>query len=140
MLFAEYAPSAGNPDRQGLVAFDKARIHPLGLADHLNIIEPLEDFFPDYLQLQFGQPDPDATMNTEAEGEMGARPGSVDDELVGTIDHLFVTVARDIPHHDLVTFFELFAAELEVGKRGPAHMRQRRLPANHLRHEAVDQR
>ena len=70
---------------------------------------------------------------------MGARPGAVDDEFVGTLDHLFVAVARDVPHHHLVALFDLLAAELEVLERGAAHMRQRRLPADHLRHEAVDQ-
>src|ERR1700682_3932026 len=79
-------------------------------------------------------------MNAEAEGEVGARPGAVNDELVRTIDYLFVAVARDVPHHDLVTLLELLAAELDVLERGPAHMRQGRLPADHLRHETVDQR
>src|SRR5258705_5067037 len=116
--FSEIHASAGNADRQGLIAFHKARIHPLGLADHLNIGEPLHDFLPDDLQLQLGQSDSHATVNAEAEGEVGARPGAVDDELVGTIDHLVVAVARDVPHHDLVTFFEPLAAELDIFERG----------------------
>src|SRR5215467_1720716 len=78
-------------------------------------------------------------MNTEAEGKMGARPGPVNDELVGTIDDLFVAVARDVPHHDLVTLLERPAAKLAVLERGPTHMRDRRLPPDYLRHEAVDQ-
>jgi hypothetical protein len=45
---------------------------------------------------------------------MGARPRPVDDELVGAINDLFVTVARDVPHHDLVTLLELLAAKLDV--------------------------
>src|SRR5882724_2650019 len=94
--------SAGDTHRQGLVAFDKAGIHPLGLADHLNVAEALHDFLPNDLQLQLGQSDPDATMDTEAEGDVGARSGTVDDELVGTIDDLFVAVTRDVPHHHLV--------------------------------------
>src|ERR1700730_15370481 len=131
--------SAGDANRQGLVALDEARIYPPGLADHLDIIEPLQDFFPDYLQLKLGQSEPDAPMNTEAEGDVGTRPGPVNDEIVRTLDDLFVAVARDVPHHDLVTFLDLLAAELDVLERGPAHMRQWRLPADHLRHETIDQ-
>src|ERR1700716_4606818 len=78
-------------------------------------------------------------MNAEAEGDVGARAGPVDDELVGTVDYLIVAVTRDVPHHDLVALPELLAAELDVLERGPAHMRQWRLPADHLRHETVDQ-
>src|ERR1700688_662 len=114
-----FAASAGDTHRQGLIAFDKTRIHPLGLAHHLNILEALEDFFPNDLQLQFGQSQSDAAVNAEAEGDVGARPGAVNNELVGTIDHLFVTVARDVPHHDLVVLFDLLAAELDVRERGP---------------------
>jgi hypothetical protein len=65
---------AGNAHRQGLVALHKTRIHSFGFANHHNIIEALEDFFPDDLQLQFGQSDPDATMNTEAEGNLNVLP------------------------------------------------------------------
>src|SRR6266436_122307 len=75
--------SAGDAHRQGFVAFDKAGIHPLGLIDHLNSVEAFQDFLPDDLQLQLGQPDPDATMYAEAEGEMSARSRPVDDELEG---------------------------------------------------------
>src|SRR5216683_2340535 len=132
--------SAGDANRQGLVALDEARIYPLGLADHLNFVEPLQDFFPDYLQLKLGQSEPNAPMNTEAEGDVGTRPGPVNDEVVRTLDDLVVAVARDVPHHDLVIFLDLPATELDVLERGPAHMRQWRLPADHLRHETVDQR
>src|SRR5258705_10654438 len=86
--------SAGDAHRQGFVAFDKAGIHPLGFVDHLNIIEAFQDFLPDDLQLQLGQPDPDATMNAEAEGEVGARSRPVNDEVVRAIDYLFVAVTR----------------------------------------------
>src|SRR3954453_15979432 len=81
------ARSAGDPDRQGLIAFHKARIYPLRFLDHLNIAEALQDFFPDNLQLQLGQPQSYATMNTEPKGDMGARARPIDDEVVGTIDH-----------------------------------------------------
>src|ERR1700733_13940374 len=103
------------------------------------MVEALHDFLPDDLQLQLGQPDSDAAVNTEAERNMRARPRPVDDEFVRTLDDLVVAVARDVPHHDLVALLEPVAAELEVLERGAAHMRQRRLPADYLRHETVDQ-
>src|SRR6266852_6657057 len=78
-------------------------------------------------------------MYAEAEGQVGARSRPVNDELVRTIDHFFVAVTRDVPHHNLVTLLELSAAELDVLERGPAHVGQGRLPADHLRHETVDQ-
>src|SRR4051794_3286783 len=107
----ERVRSAGDTHRQGLIALHKAGIHPLRFADHLNIVEPLEDFFPDDLELQLCQPDADTAMDTEAEGEMGARPGAIDDEVVGTLDSLLVAVAGDVPHHHLVTLLDLLAAE-----------------------------
>src|SRR6185312_8197447 len=122
----------GDADRQGLVTLHEAGIHPLRLADHLNIVVPLEDFFPDDLELKLCKPDSDAAMDAETEGDVGARPRAINDEFVGAIDHVFVAVARDVPHHDLVTLLDLPAAELDVFKRGAAHMRQRRLPADHL--------
>src|SRR6202011_694509 len=121
-----------------LIALDEARIHPLGPAYHLNFVEPLQDLLPNDLELQLGEPDPDAAVDAEAERQMLARPRPVDQELVRTLDRLFVAVARDVPHHDLVAFLELFAAELEVVERGPAHMRQGRLPADHFGNETVD--
>jgi hypothetical protein len=73
MLEKSNVSLAGNAHRQGLVALHKTR-NPLGLANHLNMVEALEDFFPDDLQLQLCQSDSDTTMNPEAEGKMGARP------------------------------------------------------------------
>src|SRR5437868_14009484 len=112
---------AGDPDRQGLVTFDKTRIHPLGFIDHLNISESLENLFPDDLELQLGQPDSDAAMDAEAERNVGTWPGAVNDEIVGAFDHVLVTIARDVPHHDLVALFDLPAAELDIFERGAAH-------------------
>jgi hypothetical protein len=60
------AISAGYLHRQALVALDEARLHSSWLANRFDIDEPFKDFLPDDLQLQFGQPDPDAAMDTEA--------------------------------------------------------------------------
>src|SRR3954452_17893876 len=130
---------SGDPHRQALIALYKARIQPLGLLDHLNVLKAPEDFLPDDLQLQLGKPYPDATMNAEAKGDMRAWPSPVDDELIRAIDDLFVAVSRNVPHHHLVALFDLLAPEFDVFQRGPAHMRQRRLPADHFRDETVDQ-
>src|SRR5947209_4245166 len=139
LIFWREARSAGDPDWQGFIAFHKTRIHPLGLLDHLNVAEALEDFFPDDLELQLGKSQPDTAMYAEAERNVGARPRPVDYEFIRTLDHLLVAIAGDVPHHDLVAFFDLLAAEFNILERGPAHVRQWRLPADHFGHETVDQ-
>jgi len=57
----------------------KLEYTPLRLSDHLNVVETLQDFFPDNLQLQFGKPDSDAAVNAEAEREVlaGPRPSMI---------------------------------------------------------------
>src|SRR5579871_2560526 len=129
-----------DPHRQMIVALDEARIRPHRLTDHLDLVEALENLFPDDLELQLGKPHADAAMDTEAERQMVARPLAVDDELERLLDRLVVVVARDVPHHDLVAFLDLLAADLDVAQRGTAHVGERGLPADHLRHEALDQR
>src|SRR6185437_836974 len=125
--------------RKGFVALDEAGIDSLRLADYLDPVEPLQHLLPDDLQLQFRKPHADAAVDAEAEREMiaGARP--VDDELPGTIDHFLVAVARDVPHHHAVALFNLLAADFSVLQGRAAHMRKRRLPADHLGHHGVDQ-
>src|SRR6185437_5005761 len=68
------------------------------------------------------------------------RPLAIDDELVRPVDRVLVAVARDVPHDDLLALFDPLAADLGVGERGAAHMRDRALPADDLRHHALDQR
>src|SRR6516225_11717933 len=87
--------SGGNAHRQMLDSLDEARIHSLGRPHHLNIVEALEDLFPDDLELQLGEADADAAVDAKAERQMGARPGAIDQELVGALDRLLVAVARD---------------------------------------------
>ena len=79
-------------------------------------------------------------MNAEAERQMRAGAGAVDDEVVGVFDALFVAIARDVPHHHPLALADLLAADFGIDQRGAPHMRQRRLPANNLRHHGVDQR
>jgi hypothetical protein len=54
------------------------------------------------LQLHLAQPVAHATVDAEAERDVLARPGPVDDELIGVLDRLAVAVARQVPHHHLV--------------------------------------
>src|SRR3954469_6924413 len=84
----------GNPHRQGLVALDEAGINPLRLFDHVDPVKALEDLFPDDFQLQFGKPHADATVDAEAERDMRAGPGTIDDELVRLLDDFFIAIAR----------------------------------------------
>src|SRR5471032_1547084 len=81
---AQACPSSRwNAHRQGFVALHEARIDSPGLADHLDIVEPFQHLLPHDLQLQLGEPHADAAVNAEAERQMGARAGAVDDEFVG---------------------------------------------------------
>src|SRR4051812_7081857 len=109
---------AGDTHRQVLVTLNEARIHPLGLAEHFYVIEALKDFFPDYLQLQLSKPDPHATVDTEAERQMLARPGAVDDEVVRAFDHFLIAVPRNVPHHHLIALSDPLAADFDIFKRG----------------------
>src|SRR6201995_3287838 len=88
--------------RQDLDAANEGGIDPLRLTHHLDPVEALEHLLPDDLQLQFSEPHANAAVDAEAERQMGAGPGAVDNEVVGILDHFFVTVTRDVPHHDAV--------------------------------------
>ena len=79
-------------------------------------------------------------MDAGAEGEMLARPRTVDAEGLGVVDRCFVAVARDVPHDDLVAFPDGFPGKLGIAGRGAAHVDYRRLVADQLGHEGRDQR
>src|SRR3954470_2682269 len=111
-----------DPHRQRLISLDEARIDPLGLADHLDAVEALQHLFPDDLELELGKPHADAAVDAEAEGEVGARPRAIDDELVRPLEHLLVAVARDVPHHDAVALLDVLAANFSVLQRSAPHM------------------
>src|ERR1700736_776794 len=48
---------------------------------------------------------------------MSPRTRPVDNETLGILGQRLVVVARDVPHHDLVTFVDLLAAELGILQR-----------------------
>jgi hypothetical protein len=89
--------------------------------------------------LQFGKPDPHTAVDTKAERQVLARPGTINNELVRAFDHFIIAVPRNVPHHHLVALPDSLAANFDVFKRGAAHMCQWGLIADHLGHEAVDQ-
>jgi hypothetical protein len=122
------------------VAPHERRAHAGGFVQHLDHREALEDLFPQDLQLHLGQAVAHAAVDAEAEAQVLARAGAVDDELVGVLDGGLVAVARQVPHRDLVALGDLLAAQLGVLRGGAAHVGQRRLPADDLGHQAVDQR
>ena len=62
-------------------AVDEVRESPFRLTRYFDLFKAFDDFFPDDLQLQLGQPVADAAMNAEAEGQMLARILAVDQEL-----------------------------------------------------------
>src|SRR5205823_12666407 len=82
----------------------------------------LHDLFPQNAQLQLREAIADAAMDAEAEGQMLPRPCAIDDEVVRVLDRVWIAVARDVPHDDLVALFDGFAADLAIGRRGTAHM------------------
>jgi len=65
---------------QKVVAFDEARVRPLGFANDFNLLETLQDLFPDDLQLQLRKSHADAAVYAEAERQVVARPLAIDDE------------------------------------------------------------
>src|SRR3546814_19548021 len=69
-------------------------------------------------------------MNAIAERQMMPWVLTVYDELVRPVDDRLVAVTRQVPHHNLVAFSDLLAADLPNLQRRAAHMGQRCLPAD----------
>src|SRR3546814_121543 len=99
-----------DPDRQRLEALDEGRENPARLAHDLDLpgLRPsLERFLPQHAQLHLREAIADTAMDAEAERQVMTRIGTVDDEPVGVLDLVAVTVARDVPHHDLIALLDL---------------------------------
>src|ERR1700733_9297994 len=131
-LFGKIASArlAGNSYRQRLVAMDEIRVGPLRLIDDLDRLEALQDFLPHDPQLQFGEAQTEAAVNPEAEGDVVARVVPLDDEIIGVLEHVFVAVAREVPHNAFLALLDRFTGDLGVGQRRAAPMRERRLAAD----------
>ena len=57
----------------------------------------------------------------------------------GALEDGLVAVGGHVPHDDLVALRDLLAGELRVPRRGAAHVRERRLPADDLAHHVRDE-
>src|SRR5262249_60291061 len=98
-------------DRQLFDAAREGGVDPLRLADHLDLLEAFEHLLPDDTKLQLGKTHADAAVDAEAEGEVRARAGAVDQEFLGPLDRFLVAVARDVPHHHALALLDRLAAE-----------------------------
>src|SRR5438552_1878980 len=65
---------------------------------------------------------------------MLTRPRAVDDETVRVLDLFGIAVARDVPHRHFVALADALPVQLGVAQRGGAHVHDRRLVADDLRH------
>src|SRR5580704_2212853 len=106
-----------NAHRQFGYAVHEGRVNPLRLANNLDLREAQQDLLPQNLQLHFGEALAHAAVNAEAEREMLPRPGAIDDEAIGVVDRLFVAVAGDVPHGDLVALADRLTANLGIDER-----------------------
>ena len=123
---------APHPDGKIRDAVDEAREQVLRLANQFHLAESAHDFFPDDAQLHLCEAVAEAAVDAEAEGQMLAGVRAVDAELVGTLEGALVAVAGEIPHAHLVPLVDGLAAHLDFLHRRAAHVRHRRLPANHF--------
>ena len=86
----------------------------LHIANHFDHMETLHYLFPEYAQLEFRQAIAHATMHAKTECNMCPRVGSIDDQFIGIFKYRLITVARELPHHNFVTFFDVPSAKLIV--------------------------
>src|SRR5215469_7550242 len=128
-----------DPDWQLPDAADEVGVQPPRRSHHLDVEVAGEDFFPEYLQLQIRQSIADTAVNTCAVGEVLARLGPIDDEMVRPVDHTLVAVAGNVPHDDLVAAANVLAGKLGIARRRAAHVYDGRLIADGLGNEARDQ-
>src|SRR4051812_47779937 len=117
-----------------VVALDETGADPAGFFQDLDPVEALEDLLPDHAKLHLGQAIADTAVDAETEAEVLARPFAVDDEPLRLGNGGLVAIARDVPHDHLVALPDGLAAELDVFQRRAAHVGERGLPADDLRH------
>src|SRR4051794_16758218 len=99
-----------DPHRQCADAIDEVRIEALGLLQDLDALEAGQQLLPENTELQLCQPVADAAVDAEAEGQVLMRPRPVDDELIGPLDRVRVSVAGHVPQDDLVALADLLVA------------------------------
>ena len=128
-----------NLHRQLGIPAHRRRTHPGRLPHDLDHREARQDLLPQNLELHLGQAVAHAAVDAETKRQVLARARAVDDEFIRPVDRVFVAVARQLPHGELVAFLDLFAAWFAAGQSGAPHEGKRRLPADDLGHHALDQ-
>src|SRR5258708_5870715 len=108
--------------RQLLVAAQQARQNTLRLARHLDDREASHNFLPEHAQLHLGETQAEAAVDAETERDVVPGVLPVDDEVVRPVEHFLIAVAGGVPHQNLVTLSDHFAAELDVLDGPAAHV------------------
>ena len=123
-----------------LDAVDEVRAEALDVAGELDVGQPVEDLLEHRPDLELGQVGSETEVRAAAaEGDVVVRRAG-DVERVRVVEHLFVAVRRDVPEGDLVAGVDRLPAQLEVLRRGPPHVHDRRRVAQHLVDRARQQR
>lgn len=105
-----------------LYAAHKVRQDTLWLTHDFNVAVALENFFPHDTKLHLSKSVTHTPVNTKTKREVLAGIGAINDELVRVLDNSLVTIPRDVPHNDLIAFFDQLAAKLDIARGDAAHM------------------
>lgn len=76
----------------GIAAY-KIGEYALGLSNNLDLGEALKDFFPQYPQLHFTEAVTHTAVNTEAEGKVIARIGTINSKFIGPVNGRLIVIA-----------------------------------------------
>ena len=114
--------------------------HPVDVADKLEIGIAAQQHLEEDASLEPGQLGSDARMLAAAERDVRVGMSS-DVEVLGVgAEDLLVAVGGAVEHDDRVARVNELPADLDVGGRGPRHVRHRSGPAQHLLDRCRDQR
>ena len=114
------------------VATDEVGLEIVRLPQHLDVVEPRQQLLPQDAELHLRQPAAHAAVHADAEREMVTGVVPADDEVVGILEGALITVARGVPHHDLVALADELTIQNRVLLGDPTHVGQRRLPTDDL--------
>jgi hypothetical protein len=76
------------------------------------------------------------TMDSAAKRKVLPWPLSIDNELIGTLDRIGITIAGNVPDSDLVAGADLLATKRDILHRRASHVDYGRHITNDLRHAA----
>lgn len=80
------------------------------------------------------------TMDSAAKRKVLPWPLSIDNELIGTLDRIGITIAGNVPHDDLVAGADLLATKCDILHRRTSHVDYGHRITNDLLHQTVYQR